>query len=220
MRKNQLKLVLFAFALGLGLSSCHDDVEPIYESFALLTKQSSTDYAIKLDNGTFVKLADDLDVSDFADSTRLVMQYHIISSVDTASVVDLLWCDEVLSKPYMEYSEEVLDSIGSDPLRVSQVWFAHDYLNVRFLYDGEGNKAHMINLLNVTPAEDGSLLTFELRHNAVGECPVYRYSGVASFKIQNLLKNVKGEVNIKIKYVDSVSSEKTITVQYDKNTDK
>ena len=115
------------------------------------------------------------------------------------------------------YDTTLLDSIGNDPIKISDsgYWIAHGFLNFEFVYAGGYpvvSVKHMINLLQHTDHNDG--LLFEFRHNAFKDRREQLYSGVVSFPISSLLDDLPKPVKIKVKYHDTNTSDRTIEFNY------
>ena len=124
---------------------------------------------------------------------------------------------EILTKPVIAYDTTLLDSIGNDPIKISDsgCWIAHGFLNFEFVYAGGYpvvSVKHMINLLQHTDHNDG--LLFEFRHNAFKDRREQLYPGVVSFPISSLLDNLPKPVKIKVKYHDTNTSDRTIEFNY------
>lgn len=102
------------------------------------------------------------------------------------------------------------DSIGNDPINLSEAWFGGKYLNVEFTMPVKNNSGvkHFINIVedDVTVHNDTVYLT--LRHNAYGDKPeagnrkedsAYRWVwGNASFDLTSILPEGATSVPVKL----------------------
>ena len=219
MKSNKFKSAILLIALFLGVvsTSCvKDDNEPIYQSYALFTKFSDGDFRITLDNGDVVEqVTNKLNVEKLKDSTRMFIQFHIISKKEGKMNVDILWWNQVTTKDYVEFSEGALDSLGNDDILIRDLWIAHDYLNVTYYYKGLESHKHKVNLMNITSEDDKNELNFELRHNAGGDLDYELFSGITSFKIDNLLLPLIKGAKVKVKFKRSSSKEEVAETVYE-----
>ena len=155
--------------------------------------------------------------SELSDSMRLNLEYSILEVQDSSVDVKILRAMEILTKPVIAYDTTLLDSIGNDPIKISDsgYWIAHGFLNFEFVYAGGYpvvSVKHMINLLQHTDHNDG--LLFEFRHNAFKDRREQLYTGVVSFPISSLLEDLPKPVKIKVKYHDTNTSDRTIEFNY------
>lgn len=73
--------------------------------------------------------------------------------------------ERILTKNILPYSEEILDSLGNDPVIVNDYWIAQDFLTIEFFFAG-GLVQHLINLTQHQGlTKDGKVL-LEFHHNA------------------------------------------------------
>jgi hypothetical protein len=123
---------------------------------------------------------------------RVVMEYVKLTNKPRGSSyehdVKLKDVYEILTKGIFNITPATQDSIGNDPVVISDMWVTGDFLNVEFVYPGY-SKTHFINL--VSDAIKNSTYTdnkvhLEFRHNANDDYPSYNISGIASFNLNSL----------------------------------
>lgn len=198
-------------------SACKDDYEDHYQGYGMVKILGESSYQIKMDDGYTLRPQEaPFSSSELNDSMRLNLDYSIIGIQDSSIDVKIHRAMEILTKPVITFDTSILDSIGNDPIKISDgYWIAHGFLNFEFVYAGGypvASVKHMINLLQHTDNNDG--LLFEFRHNAYGDKREQLYSGVVSFPISHLTKEMTKPVKIKVKYRDSNNSNRTIEFNY------
>jgi len=125
------------------------------------------------------------------DGQRVIANYTILSDKRPTGMysydVRLNDVYEVLTKPIFNITPATQDSIGNDPVEVTNIWVGSKYLNVEFAYYGY-DKIHFINLVNDNSKTytDGKV-HLEFRHNARGDSNMYRRHGIVSFDISSLI---------------------------------
>lgn len=217
MNKNILKLIS-VFLCVLLFAACKDDYEDHYQGYGMVNMLGESSYQIKMDDGyTLHPKEAPFPSSELSDSMRLNLEYSILEVQDSSVDVKILRAMEILTKPVIAYDTTLLDSIGNDPIKISDsgYWIAHGFLNFEFVYAGGYpvvSVKHMINLLQHTDHNDG--LLFEFRHNAFKDRREQLYSGVVSFPISSLLDDLPKPVKIKVKYHDTNTSDRTIEFNY------
>ena len=126
---------------------------------------------------------------------------------------------DILTKPIAKNEGAANDSIyGTSPVSIpneSSIWVGDGYLNVYFMTQWGGQKAHFINLLQTDAENDPYSLEF--RHNAFDDPAYTTAAGRVAFNLSSL-PDTKGEtVDLRVK-VKTYEGDKTFIVKY--NTDK
>ncbi len=105
------------------------------------------------------------------------------------------------------------DSIGNDPIHVSNVWISGNYLNYQLRFYG-GNKTHFINLVKDALKQDpsGTTIALELRHNKEGDTGKTPLDAVVCFNLSSLQQS--GKTSQKITVINNDFDSKTITQQF------
>lgn len=125
------------------------------------------------------------------DGQRVIANYTLLSDKRPTGMysydVRLNDVYEVLTKPLFNITPATQDSIGNDPVEVTNIWIGSKYLNVEFAFYGN-DKIHFINLVK----DDSKTYTdgkvhLEFRHNDRDDAPMYRRHGIVSFDISSLI---------------------------------
>lgn len=102
--------------------------------------------------------------------------------------VELGYVYQVLTKDIFNIMPETQDSIGNDPVKVTDMWIANKYMNVEFIYNGY-NQVHFINMVyDESKTYDDGKIHLEFRHNEHNDPYVYSDWGLASFDLHSLRK--------------------------------
>ena len=121
---------------------------------------------------------------------RIIVNYTILNDKPAGSEynhdVRLNDVYEILTKGIFDITPETQDSIGNDPLRVTDMWIGSNYLNVEFTFLGF-DKIHFINLVaDAEKTYDDGKIHLEFRHNANKDYATYRRNGIVSFDLRSL----------------------------------
>jgi hypothetical protein len=101
---------------------------------------------------------------------------------------------EVLTKPIFNITPATQDSIGNNPIEVTNAWIGSHFLNVEFAFFGF-DRVHYINLVkDDAKSYDDGKIHLEFRHNARGDSPMYRRYGIVSFDISSLIDPTVTEI--------------------------
>lgn len=188
-----MSLVLAVF------TACDDDEEYYYVgngsswiSYGNLEKidnGSRSRYAIRRDDGNRLIVSEGVAINstEAGEGMRVFAQYSILGSERDATglegrmnyYVRLYGITDVLTKApvklsFIEENEEVRqDSIGNDPINVSEAWFGGKYLNVEFYVPVKRSSsvAHFINLVEDDVELHNDTVYVTLRHHAYGDVP-------------------------------------------------
>lgn len=202
----------------LFFTGCKDDTEDLYEGYGMVDRTDENNYRIQLDNGYVLHPKEThFPAASLKDSMRLSVVYSIVQERDSACDVKVFRALEILTKPVIPYDTSILDSVGNDPIKISEsgYWIAHGFLNFEFIYSGAYpslSVKHMVNLLQ-HPNQENSL-ELEFRHNAFSDRRDQLYQGVVSFPISHLVSDFEKPVKIRVKYQDSNTSTRTIELSY------
>lgn len=251
MKTKVLKTVLMSFALAAVLGACKDNDEYYYVtpgggwlSYGNLEKIDNggySKYAIRRDDGSRLILTDGIGInsSEASEDMRVYAYYSILGSErDELGLeghmnyyIRLFGIDDVLTKTpvkqsFINANEEVrLDSIGNDPINVSEAWFGGKYLNVEFYIPVKENSStsHFINLVQEDVVAHGDTVYVTLRHNAYDDKPAAGENpngksfdwvwGNVSFDLTSLIPEGKTSVPVKLiwtAYKENSSDTKTL----------
>ena len=219
------KIFLLLTIIGaMSLASCDNDKECSLSNYwvemGTIQKVSpnTQPFFILLDNGDKVWPA----VTNFPtynpkEGQRIIAGYSILTNGSNDYNHDIKLYDvyEVLTKPVVTLTEANADSIGNDPMIITNAWIASGYLNIEFRFFGY-NKRHMVNLVksDLFPSTPEAA-NLQFRQNAYNDEARYQMSGIVSFNIA--LLQVEGATNRKIMltYSDPNGESRTIELKYD-----
>lgn len=208
------KLILFLFSLTAILACDNDTYEPEYDNYWIslgiyeTTSQNSSGFQISLDNGDTIiplKLADGL--SDFEDDARVQVYFSILEETSDTAILNsaILDMQEIILKDVLTLSDENTDSIGNDPVQLTEenIWISKNFINIYCQYNG-GTTNHYFNLVkyeNDSTDEDGRLI-LEYRHNSNGEEKTLEYEALISFDLNSITPSETSSLPLLIKVVD------------------
>lgn len=235
-------------SLFIGVfAACDDDDEYYYVgggsswiSYGNLEKIDNgtrSKFAIRRDDGSRLIVSEGVAInsSDATEGLRVFANYSILGSERDETGLEgsmnyyirLYRATEVLTKDPVKLSfinedEEVRqDSIGNDPINVSEAWFGGKYLNVEFRIPVKSgsNTKHFINLVEDDVVTHNDTVYVTLRHNAYGEAPVdgdrnsHVWSrGRVSFDLTSIVPEGKTSVPVKLIWTEyKKDSSETIT---------
>lgn len=211
------------------LSSCSADNEHpgemsiVYNGFGEITTLRENGYfEITRDDQARLRVVEYYGTKEISLGERVYFKYNILpgkgdytSKYATAQAtvydVRVIVFNNIHSVPVvrksflLENDPHRSDSLGHDLIRVVTAAFSGNYINIGFEYfrfpDGQ---EHMINVIwdDTRPATDSVYL--ELRHNAMGETEnggkeIISDSGLASFRLTDLIPKGKQSIDIKLK---------------------
>ena len=193
--------VLMGFTIFLG--GCLDDegdysLSDIYLGFGEL--EDAVSHKILMDNGAYlVPVAYEYpwELNDWRDGAqngdRVLVNFTILDEEtnnegDTiAYYVKINSVQEILLKGIIDLTTEIEDSIGNDPIIVTDAWVTNNLLNLKIKYWGR-NEIHLINLV-MQPGDlnaDNQPIELELRHNDNNDEQLIAYTSYVSFKLDTL----------------------------------
>ncbi|WP_346864201.1 NigD-like N-terminal domain-containing protein [uncultured Draconibacterium sp.] len=142
-------LFVLTIAVVFVFTSCNDDdgysLGKYWVSFGIYQGENGSTEQIVLDNkDILVPVAANFPgwASDFENGDRILVNYTILDEVlNTDGSVNSYYVkvnevDNVLMKGIMDITEENADSIGNDPIIVSEYWMSDSLLNVKLKYWG------------------------------------------------------------------------------------
>ncbi|MCR9011605.1 NigD1/NigD2 family lipoprotein [Gabonibacter chumensis] len=198
--------VLFIIAV-LVVASCDDDgysLSKFWVSYGVIHKSTEDNYTVKLDNGSVIYPSySDVPTKNLQDSTRLLVDYTILQDATPGSKFDyyvrINGIEQILTKNILPYSEEILDSLGNDPVIVNDYWIAQDFLTIEFFFAG-GLVQHMINLTRHQGlTEDGKVL-LEFHHNANNDPDRYKLNSAVAFPLNKIFNETDDSVQLRVRY--------------------
>lgn len=184
---------LLLFIVSLFISSCSKDKDYSLDNFWVASATIYTDgvkpYLIYTDNGDVLfPSASNINFIP-KHKQRVWLDYTILG--DTFGEFDYYVkvnnISEILTKDITTLTESNKDSIGNDPIKIEDLWFADNFLTIQFLYGG-GGAIHYINLvrnLDSLKTEDGKPI-LEFRHNRNNDIYNNALRGWSSFNLKSL----------------------------------
>ncbi|WP_294143180.1 NigD-like protein [uncultured Sanguibacteroides sp.] len=202
-----LRLTILFIITVFVVASCDDDgysLSKFWVSYGVVHKSDEDNYTIKLDNGSVIYPSySNVPAQKLQDSTRLLVDFTILQDAIPGGKFDyyvrINGIEQILTKNILPYSEEILDSLGSDPVIVNDYWIAQDFLTIEFFFAG-GLAHHMINLTQHQElTEDGKVL-LEFHHNANGDTDRYKLNSAVAFPLNKVFSEVTDSVQLRVRY--------------------
>jgi hypothetical protein len=178
-------------ALMLIFVRCSKDEEKDYYS-VLGTAHVTNDSIIIVGDDDVRYLINDPNstlLSEIDEEDRLIVYFSFSNETKPVGidfVIDVYDAVRVLYKPMVILTESNADTIGHDPLHVTDIWIAKNYLNMNFEYYGYSIR-HFINLIRYPGDITGKdTVEVEIRHNQNDDNSNYLMSGFVTFDISSL----------------------------------
>ncbi len=235
-----MRMLMLLSLMTVFFSACNNDDDEYYVmngdtwlSYGNLEKikgDKNAAWAVRRDDGCRLIVVEGvaIDGNALKEDARLYVRYAIVRSLRDETglegymnyYVRLYGYKKVLAKSPVKQSfidaneAHRQDSIGDDPIQVTEAWFGGKYLNVEFAVPIKENsqEKHFINVVmdDVKMHNDSVYLT--LRHNAYGDRPVagksvwnkgYVWSvGNVSFDLTSILPEGATSVPVKLMWKD------------------
>ncbi|MFT3738336.1 MAG: NigD-like C-terminal domain-containing protein [Breznakibacter sp.] len=219
-----MKKILFIMLLGLGLSltGClKDDDTTQYYGFGIVQPSTSGLWILTDDNHVLYGASG---ASTIEAGSRVYFLYSIVKEGAETDNFDyhVKWDDvyKVLTKNIFVINEVSRDTIGSDAVRVNNVWLAKNYLNVDLTYWGY-SKTHYFNLVydEESQTEPGAVV-LELKHKDNDDAEVNGYWGLVSFDLNSFDWTGTPPHKIKFKFKDYYSVVQSVDLSYTPPTEQ
>ncbi|TAJ06596.1 hypothetical protein DMA11_22815 [Marinilabiliaceae bacterium JC017] len=222
-----LKFGLLIALVGLFTVSCDDDDDYSLGKFIISmgTIEGDQDsYIIVTDSGDrLFPSASNVPNYPVEDDMRVWVNYTILGDATDNETLDYYVkindLSDVLTKDIFQLTDATRDSIGNDPVSISDYWIARDYLNIGFYYGGGPGYIHYINLVNDEndPETEDGMLILELKHNKNNDPYNYRINNWASFDLLSIQEEGKDEVTFLLRSIGPSGEyefEKEVTYKY------
>ena len=207
-------------AKGMSLDEALSTSEIIYNGFGEVSRINGNYFEITRDDNALLRVVEYSGNQEISVGKRVYFKYNILSEYENNSTpyastsqydIRILVFNPIYSVPIIRKSFLLEDdpfrndSLGDDPIRVLTAAFSGKYINIGFEYFrySEGSD-HIINLVwdDTRSATDSVYL--ELRHNAMGEIvtgeqAIISDTGLASFRIADLVPAGADSINIKLR---------------------
>lgn len=224
--RQRLSAILMAIVCCIPmLQSCLDE-ENDYSQLTIGTVRmiSGNDYYFALDEGSKMYPSDTTNIHGYqiVPGQRAFIYFNLldekINGYDYNAIVYRI--ENILTKDIYLMPEEKNDSIGDDPINVTNMWITNDYLNVQyqFYYDETNNIKHMLNLIaNASEAgNDEEYIDLEFRHNSFNDQKYRSGSGLVSFKLDNIAGTTYGKKGLRIRVNTLYDGMQYYTVDFEK----
>lgn len=189
----------------------------------------SPGYQIRLDNGKILNItANKVSQLNVSDGQRVIADYTIVGdeqqngSVTSQNVI-LNYLYNVLKKSPLLSSEvgssAKQDSLGYDPVEISDAWVSSKYLNIDFSVLRQiPEMKHLVNLVVDQERSTASQVYVTFRHNAFNDVPALNSYGRVSFDISSILNGIStgGSIDLHLNWESYNSGEKMYTIKYTK----
>jgi len=200
------------------LTSCKQD-EIVYYSELGNIRIANDSAIIETDAGDRLLVHNPESISPtVANNDRVLVDFSLVEGTAPAGidyVIDIINLMEVLVKPVIVITPENADSIGNDPITVSNLWLEKNYLNLSFTFFG-GEQGHIINLVRNPGEIPVDTVDLEIRHNEHNDNGTYYYISLVSFDLTSLQNEVADSVILSVKAYegDSRTFQKFITYKF------
>ncbi len=205
--KKGVYIIIGLFISAIVFNSCAEESEftQYWYSFATFVDDDNVTagYSFNLDSGGKLIPTNNGSVSEYEDSSRVVVTYSVASDTGFAEgrVIkgSIATIKPILTKDVIQLTDGITDSIGSDQVFTNEndIWMTEKHLNIIFRYYGSGNILHYINLtkpIGEQKDEDGNQI-LEFRHNTNDDVDINIYESVVSFSMDSLYEQGMDSLN-------------------------
>jgi len=225
MKKFNLYLILIVLMFIPTLQSCLDDDDNGYSldnasiTIATVKKEAGNTLYFVLDNGkTLWPAAALVPYQGLENGARIVGSFTYLSDKQNGfdHYVRLNDYSTILTKNVINLTAANKDSIGDDPVRITDMWVSGDYLNVEFNMNIPSVQKHRVNLVKNTTKEypNDGYIHLEYRYNDMNDVTGCVAHSIVSFKLGDLGVDKTDKNGLKIRINSAVNGEKIITIDY------
>lgn len=208
-----------AFFIAVLVVGCKQEEDITYYQTLGVLQKTEDSTIVEADNNTRLLVENSSNLpSTVKDDDRVFLYFSFNDGPVPAGIdhlIDIYSIEKVPVKPVFEMITYAEDSIGNDPLDVSGLWVAKDFMNLNFLFYG-GTKTHLINLVKYPGELSSDTIDLEIRHNDQDDNGSSYLAGFMSFDISSLQVEGKDSVTLclKAKEYDNRIFEKCYTYKY------
>lgn len=213
------RLIVAAFLFAILVVGCKQEEDITYYTTLGILQKTEDSTIIEADNDTRLLVENSSSLpATVKDNDRVFLYFSFNDGTLPAGIdhlVDIYSIEKVPVKPVFELTYDTNDSIGNDPVNISDLWMAKDFMNLSFLFYG-GTKTHLINLIRYPELTSSDTISMEIRHNDQDDNGVTYLSGFMSFDLTSLQVEGKDSVTlcVKAKEYDNRIFEKCYTYKY------
>ncbi|MDX9880657.1 MAG: NigD-like protein [Prolixibacteraceae bacterium] len=211
-----IKIFLLITFTTLFLGSCdfNDDgysLSDVWVGFGLTgnVSENGRSFTIHMDDGSVLyPVANQVPWFDIQEDQRLLVNFTVLGNKNVSGnnkeyYVRINQLKEVLYKGIFEITPETEDSIGNDPIHVSDAWLTGNMLTFELKYYGN-SQVHYINLVK-QPGEltsGNEPVELELRHNNRNDAPHIPMTAFVTFKLDAIKIEGQDSVRFKVTGID------------------
>ncbi len=198
----RFRIIYFLMVFSLLYMSCSKEDSDNYYSVLGTVEKTGDNILIISDDDERLLINNKSMVGSLIDEDRVIAYFTMVDVVEPEGVdyvIDIYSYTKVVFKPVIVLTPQIADSIGNDPLDISDIWVAKDYLNVDFnYYGGSAGIKHYINLIRYPGEISTDTIDLEIRHNDNSDSQGYLLRGFVTFDLSSL-KNPGDSVVLRIK---------------------
>ncbi len=209
------RILFFALFIAALVTGCDDDDDYSLGKFWVTTATIHTEgetYTIETDNGDrLFPSATAVPWFNLENNQRVWVNYTILGDATQDGIdyyVKVNDLKELLTKGIITLTAANADSIGNDPITITNYWFNNDFLSIEFEYGG-GGTIHFINLAQDEdhPENEQGQPILEFRHNRNNDPYNHLLRGIVSFDMSKLKTEGKNSIDFVLKAKGPVADE-------------
>ena len=196
----------FSLMTGCDMDDDGYSLNDAWVGFGLVNKEATAEsFTIVMDDGEVLYPAtNSIFDKDVFNNERVLVNFTILDNKDNPDhneyyYVKINSLRKILYKGILDITPVKEDSIGNNPIHVTDKWVKNNMLNFELKYWG-GNKTHYINLVKQPGAintANGPVI-LELRHNTNGDNEQIPLSAFVSFDLSALKVAGKNSTSFKV----------------------
>ena len=197
---------LFSFLSGCDMDDDNCSINNAWVGLGIIHKDANAEsFTIEMDDGEVLFPTSQSGFwHDVANNERVLTNFTILGNKENPDhneyyYVKINSLRKILFKGILDITPAIEDSIGNDPIQVSDVWIKNNLLNFELKYKG-GNNIHYINLVKQPGAitTNDEPVTLELRHNANSDTERIPLSAIVTFNMSSLKIEGKTSTSFKV----------------------
>lgn len=213
------RFILAAFLIAILVVGCKQEEDITYYTTLGVLQKTEDSTIIEADNYTrlLVENSGSLPVT-VKDNDRVLLYFSFNDGTVPAGIdylINIYSIEKVPVKPIFVLTPETEDSIGNDPVTISELWIAKNFMNLSFMFIG-GTKTHLINLTRYPGEFSSDTINLEIRHNNQDDNGSTYLTGFMTFDLSSFQVEGKDSVTLCVnaKEYDNRIFEKCYTYKY------